>query len=189
MEDAESKAAGFNSTVAMLRQMCSPERFGALETELPSDTAELVRRPPLPVAWIPNRHVRALQNTALRVAFDGDARAVADLSRRARLEDLGSIYRFFVRLSSVEFALSRAAKMYTTYTRNNGILEVTGLGEGFAELTFSGLHDPSPAVWAYCEGAIQAVVEMTGIRDSTIKCVRGGSRAPDCTFRISWARG
>jgi hypothetical protein len=188
MAQAESKAAGFNSTVAMLREMCPPERFRALEQALPPETVELVRRPPLPLTWIPNRHIRVLQNAAWRVAFRGDLRPMVELSRRARLADLGTIYRLFVRLASAEFALSRAAKLYTTYTRNNGTLEVSSQGKGFAELTFRGLHDPSPAVWAYCEGAIHAVLEMTGLESGQVKIQRGGGGDPDCTFHVRWSR-
>jgi hypothetical protein len=186
MADPESKAAGFNSTVATLREIV-PAQFEAIVTALPSETAELVRRPPLPVAWIHGRHVRAVLEAACRVAFGGDVRAVVDLSRRARIADMSSIYRFFVRLSSVEFALSRAAKMYTTYTRNNGDLAVTGRGEGFAEITFSGLSDPNPIAWAYSEGAVRAVIELTGLKNGQVEAVRGGGKEPDCTFRIRWA--
>jgi hypothetical protein len=186
MAEAESKGAGFNSTVNALRELCGPEKFRALLATLPAETVELINRPPLNVAWIPNRHVRVLQNNACRVAFDGDARPMVEVSRRARLADLSSIYRFFVRFASVEFALSRAAKMYSTYTRNNGVLEVSARGSGFAELTFTGIHQPSPAVWAYCEGAIHAVVEMTGLKTPSVKTLRGGGSASDCTFFVRW---
>ncbi len=188
MGDAESKAAGFNSTVAMLRQMVGAEKMREIEAALPKETVELLRHPPVPVEWIPNRHVRALQTTAVRVGFDGDVRKMVELSCRARLADLGTIYRYFVRLASVEFAVSRAAKMYGTYTRENGTLEVSARGERFVELSFKGLHDPSPAAWAYCEGAIKAVVEMTGLEGASIHAVRGGGVTHDCTYRISWAR-
>src|SRR5947208_690103 len=124
MAEAESKAAGFNSMVSMLRQLCATDRFAKLVEALPPETAELLRRPPLPVTWIPNRHTRAVLNAACKLAFDGNVRSIVDLSRRARMSDLGTLYKFFVRLSSVEFALSRAAKMYGTYTRNNGVLAV-----------------------------------------------------------------
>lgn len=187
MAEPESKAAGFNSTVAMLRQVCSPSRFRALESSLPAETVELLHRPPLPLVWIHNRHIRVLQDRAWRIAFDGDERQIVELSRRARLADLGTIYRFFARLASAEYALSRAARMYTTYTRNNGTLEVSARGDGFAELTFAGVHAPSPAVWAYCEGAIYAVIELTGLTGGVVSCVRGGGTGSDCTFRVQWS--
>jgi hypothetical protein len=186
MSGAESKAAGFNSTVSMLREMCTPEQLAAVLSALPPETADLVRTPPLPVTWIPNRHVRILQSTAVRVAFDGNVRKMVDLSRRARLADLGTIYRYFVRLASAQFAIERAAKMYTTYTRNNGSLTVTATGKRFAELTFKDISEPSPAAWAYYEGAIQAVVEMTGLKTASVLTVRGGGREPDCVFRVTW---
>lgn len=186
MGDPESKANGFLSALRELHAM-APERAEAVVAALSEETVALVRRPPLPVEWIPTRRLHDLLEAAHRVAFDGDLRKITELARRVLLADLKTVYKIFIRMFSAEFALSRAAKIYTTYTRNNGTLEVTARGDRFAELTYRAVARPTPIVWAYYEGAIRGVMAATGLARPDVVMVSGGGNQPDCTFRVTWA--
>jgi hypothetical protein len=83
--ESESKASGFNGAVRALQQLSTPAEFERLMMNLPAETRELVRRPRLPVSWMPQRHFRDLLATADRELFKGDPAKLAEWGRRAKL--------------------------------------------------------------------------------------------------------
>jgi uncharacterized protein (TIGR02265 family) len=186
MAEPEAKAGGMISMQRTLREMVGEPAYRALVDALPADTREIVRTPPLAMSWIPNHHFDRVIERALVGPFGGDLARVTELAKRSILGDLNTVYRVFIRLMSPEFVLKRAAKIYGQYTRNNGNFRVTASGPGFAELTIDELASASPAVWAYNEGAIRAVLAATGLDSAQVIVVEGGGRAPRCVFRTTW---
>jgi uncharacterized protein (TIGR02265 family) len=184
--EAEFKSAGLISMLRTLREMVGAPVYDELVAALPPDTRELVRQPPLAMSWIPNHHFDVVVERALAGPFGGDVKKVTDLAQRAMLGDLNSVYRVFIRMLSPEFVLRRAAKIYAQYTRYNGTFTVGKTGPGFAELTIDGVSDPTPAVWAYNEGAIRAVITATGLKEAQVAIIEGGGTSNRCVFRGSW---
>ena len=186
MAEPEFKVAGLLSMVRTLREMIGEPAWQALLEGLPADTRELIRQPPLAMSWAANHHFDRVVEAACAGPFGGDLTRVTELAKRAMLGDLSTVYRVFIRLASPDFVLKRAAKIYETYTRNNGQFRVTASGEGFAELTIEDLAAPSPAAWAYNEGAIRAVIAATGLKEANVTVAEGGGSDRRCVFRATW---
>jgi hypothetical protein len=182
----ELKAAGFNSAVNALRVLSTPADFDKMVDALPPETAELVRHPPLAVAWLPNEHFSALIETACRVVFGGDETRIEEVARRAMSLDLKTIYKIFVRLASPQFVVERATKLWQTYTRNNGFATATPTGNAGCEVAYEDIDRPSPVLWAYQRGAIRGVIEATGVKTVRVQVLRGGHTQPHCRFAVTW---
>jgi hypothetical protein len=185
MPESESKASGFNSSVRALKELY-PQKFEAFVAALPPETAALLRTPPLSMSWISSRHFVALLVTALHVLFGGDPEKATEVARRAIANDLGTVYRIFIRLASPAFVLERAGKIYATYTRNNGRLRVIRSGKGFAEMTFEGVVWRSPVTWAYNAGALLATIDATGLKNGKVVLTSGGGDGADGIMMCTW---
>jgi hypothetical protein len=183
----ETKGSGFVSAVGTLRKMVAPDAFERLLAELSEETAALVRRPPLPVAWIASERFQELLRTAAEL-FGGDEAAIEDWGRRALLFDLKGIYKMFIRFLSPQFVIDRSAKLWATYTQNNGRVRAVATGARSAEVTYEDLpvHLVSDAFWAYQRGAMRGAMEATGMKDIVVETLEGGGAAGHARFRISW---
>lgn len=136
MEEASSKAAGFNTTAKVLRRVLGGERFERLTQTLPPETQALIRRSPPAVQWLPLTHFVALIQAAEEF-LDGPA-GVEALARAAISEDLNTLYRVFIRLATPQYVLARAAKLFSTYNQHNGSLLVRQTTETSVEVAYVG---------------------------------------------------
>ena len=188
MAEPESKGSGFSSAVSVLRKMTAPEAFEQMVATLPPETAELVRRPPLPVAWISSYHFQTLLTAVVRDLFGGDEKKLEDWGRQSLLADMRGIYKMFIRFLSPQFVIERGAKLWDTYTRNQGTARATAVGTAAADVFYTGLPADlcSPAFWAYQRGAVKGVMEATGYKTVTVETLDGGGSAGHATLRISW---
>ena len=186
MPPAESKAAAIISVLATLRETLTPAQLDAFLRALPPDTRALVEKPPLASTWILSDHFFAILDTLHEGVYGRDLARTTELARAAMLNDLSTIYRVFIRLSSPGFVLARGAKIYTTYTRNNGELAVPEVGDHFARITLRGNARCTPTVWAYNTGAILATMQATGVKEPKVEIVSGGKDLPECEWRVTW---
>lgn len=188
MAEPESKGSGFASAITVLRKMATPEDLERLLTMLPPDTAELVRKPPLPVAWIGSHHFRVLSALVAREIFGGDEKKLEDWGRQAMLLDLRGLYKMFVRFLSPQFVIERAAKLWDQYSRNQGSVRATPAGDATAEVVYSGMPVElmTPAFWAYQRGVLRGVMEATGYKQVSVETVEGGGSAGHARFVVSW---
>jgi hypothetical protein len=186
--EPESKGSGFGSAVAALRKMVPADAFERMVATLPPETADLVRHPPLPVAWISTHHFRALITATAQQLFGGDEKKLEEWGRQALLSDLRGIYKMFIRFLSPQFVIERGAKLWDTYSRNMGTARATAAGDAVAEVVYSGLPVDivSPAYWAYQRGAMKGVMEATGYKTVGIETVEGGGNMGHAKFRVSW---
>ncbi len=186
--DTESKAHGFNTTVAALRKMVDAAQFQATVAALPADTAHLTQYPPASMAWLPLRHFAALVDAAHAVGFVADLARVSELGRQAIGADLGSVYRVFIKIASPDFVIQRAAKLWSVYNRNNGALTTARKTANSVDLVYTGLHHMSAALWAYQRGAILAVVDATRLSAPSVDFVDGNDRDSGASvLRVSWS--
>jgi len=187
--EPETKGSGFVGALAQLRKMASTDEFERMVAVLPSDTAELARRPPLPVAWLPLRQFIDLLRAAHEVLFGGDESKVSDWGRRALIGDLRTIYKMFIRFLSPQFVIERGAKLWDTYMRNAGHVRAITVGERACDVVYEGLPATlmSSAYWAYQRGCLHGVMEATGLRGIEVELVEGGGDSNHARFRVSWA--
>lgn len=188
MAEPESKGSGFASAVAILRKSVPPEVLERVVAALSAETAELVRRPPLPVAWIPVGHFPELIGAVRKHAFGDDERKYEEWGRLALLSDLRTVYKVFIRFLSPQFVIERGTKLWETYARNQGSVRSVADGATAAIVTYEGLPPTlvSPLFWAYQRGALLGVMEATGMKQMAVETVEGAAAATHAKFRISW---
>lgn len=188
MAEPEGKGSGFNQAVQTLRRMVPAEAFERMVATLPEETAALVRRPPLSLAWIPTRHFTVLLRAAEAQLFGGNEALIADWGRQAVLGDLRTIYKMFVRFLSPQWVIERAARLWETYVRNQGRVEATPVGSAACEVRYSGLPAEvvSAGYWAYQRGALRGVMEATGMKQIDVELLEGGGTAMHARFRVRW---
>jgi hypothetical protein len=177
---------GFLSTAQALRDKIGEERFIPFLEALPPPTAEMIRRRPRGVKWVPASHFLAVIRIARQDLFAGDLDAVVDVGRRTLVADLGGIYKAFIRLMSPQFIIDRAAQLFESYNRNYGQLRAKATGRGSAEITFTNIPDTCDAYWSYQRGAILACVQMTGVKGGGLTIVEGGGETGQCRMRVEW---
>jgi uncharacterized protein (TIGR02265 family) len=119
-------------------------------------------------------------------AFAGELRRVTEVARLSIGNDLNTIYRVFIRFSSPEFVLERAAKLFSTYNRNNGSLTVRKIGSKAIDLVYKDQQCTRASYFAYHKGAIWAVVDALGLKDTSIADGQPGP-TEDAIFRVTWA--
>ena len=188
MGGPESKGSGFTSAVTVLRKMLPVEALEHVLGALSPETEELVRHPPLPVAWIGMHHFPELVRAVKAHGFGGDERKFEEWGRQAILVDLRTIYKMFIRFLSPQFVIERGAKLWQTYTRNQGRVHAEAEGAGAALVTYEGLPFElvSPEFWAYQRGVLLGIMEATGMKQIGVETQAGAATANGARFRVSW---
>jgi hypothetical protein len=186
--EPESKGSGFTSAILVLRRMLPVEQLEAVMAPLSAETAELVRHPPLPVAWIPMHHFPELVRSVRAHGFGGDEVKFEEWGRQAMLSDLRGIYKMFIRFLSPQFVIERGAKLWQTYTRNQGSVRAVAEGDSAALVMYQGLPQGlvSPEFWAYQRGVLLGVMEATGLKQIAVETLAGAATSTDAHFRVSW---
>ncbi len=183
-----AKAAGFNSVVAVLRDgLLDPSAFATVVGKLPSETAAAIKKPPLPVQWIPCERYGELVSTALVHGFGGDEERLVELGRRAFLHDLKTLYRVFIKFLAPAYVIERGSKIWLTYNRNNGLLIAKRIGDRCAEVSYEKIAAVYPGFWSYQRGCLLAAVQATGYLKATVVIARPGDADGNALFRIDWS--
>ena len=188
MGEPESKGSGFASAVAILRRMVPAESLERVIASLSPETAELVRRPPLAVAWIGAFHFPELARAVRANAFGGDERKFEEWGRQAILIDLRTIYKMFIRFLSPQFVIERGAKLWAQYARNQGRAWGEPDGPSSCLVQYEGLPTElvSPEFWAYQRGVLLGIMEATGMQQIAVETQEGGANMTHARFRVSW---
>lgn len=189
MAEPEGKGSGFIGLLNTLRAMVPEDAYARLVRSVPEDTAELMRKPPLPVAWIPSRHFYEVLEAAARQIFGGDESQVSEVGRRALHADLKGVYRMFVRLLSPGWVIERGTRLWETYSRNNGRLRAVSVDDHTCDVVYEDLPAKfmTPAYWAYQRGCVRAAIEVTGMKNVAVETRAGGGRENHCTLRVRWS--
>jgi len=188
MGEPETKGSGFLAIVNTLRAMLPEETFERMVRALPADTAELVRKPPLPVAWVVSRHFFDVVNAAARIGFGGEEERLLEVGRRAMQADLKTVYRMFIKLFSPGFVIERGTRLWQTYSRNSGTLRAAAVGDKACDVFYEDLPKQymTNAYWAYQRGCLKGVIEATGMKSVQVEVREGGGRENRAVVRISW---
>jgi hypothetical protein len=185
---AELKGTGFASATAALREVAGEISFARMVATLPPATQALVYKPPLPMTWVEAIRFAELLQAAGRELLGGDERRAQAAARLAMGNDLRGVYKIFIRLLSPTYVISRGAKMWETYARNNGTMRSVPIGERGAEVHYDGIAPELsfPMYWAWQRGVLQAVGEATGIKNVRVETVSGGGHLGQCVLRATW---
>jgi hypothetical protein len=186
MGDAEVKAAGFNSQLEAMKKVGGEAAWPRFIAALTPETRALVDRPPMAMTWLPARHAVEVDNKGVELLFGGDAQRMIDVGRENFRQDLGTVYRFFVRIASPQYVAARAATIYQTYTRNNGSMRVTRSEPRDIELVIEGVVTASPAFYMLRRGNVLGAIDATGVKGAAVELVSGGGHESGCVLQATW---
>ncbi len=123
---------------------------------------------------------------AMARACGHDLDLLADIGREQMREDLGGIYKMFVRLASPQYVANRAAAIYTTYTRNAGAMSKTNEGDHFVDIRLEGVPRPTTVYYALRRGNSLGALEATGVKDARCEIIAGGGSDSFALYRGTW---
>jgi len=186
MAIAEAKAVGVASFIAVLRDMIPADQLEKFFTTLPPATLEIVRKPPLPVTWIPVEHTFPLYEGAFDKLFAGDVDRIFEVGRSQLKADLRGIYRIFIRIATPAFVAARTSQIWETYTRNGGEMKLVVDQPHLLEIEVTNHPRPSRGIWHFVRGSIHGVMELTGVKSPKVAIISGGGAGPSTRYRVTW---
>jgi hypothetical protein len=177
-----SKAAGLASYLAVLRDTLDGAQWDDYLARLPADTRRIVLEPPLPMTWIPDRHFQAALDAAAELVT---LQKMFEIGREQMRRDMGTVYRVFIAMATMDRLLTRAAAIYGTYTRN-GRMRSERVDRNTARVHIEDVNKTSPALWEYQRGNVFGVIEFARIKDPKVEIEAGGGHGPSVTYRLTW---
>jgi hypothetical protein len=180
----QNKALAFNSCVRQLKELVSAAEFDTVLAALPEETRALVAAPPLPIEWLPYRHTFALIRTAHDLAFRGDEGRTTEIARRAIASDMTLVHKLFIRFASPEYVLGRAARLWTSYWRDNGTLRVQSIQRGHVRVFYEDQQHATPLFWAMQRATIQGLADATRLGPVTVSILEKAETR--CTMEVRW---
>lgn len=183
---AEVKANSFNRQAELLRKRVSPDAWQRLLETVTPETRKLLENPPLASLWIPAGASGNLLETAHRTIFRGVTQPLFDVGREEFREDISTLYRVFLRVTSPKAVAQKAGSIWQTYMRGAGGMEVVGETDKSSDILVRDVPAPSAALWAYLHGAVHGVADLAKAEGMRVDLVDGGNTLPRATFRLTW---
>ncbi|MFO0599105.1 MAG: protein kinase [Myxococcaceae bacterium] len=151
---------------------------------LPPALADLVKRPPLPSAWVSEVRMAALFMACADLCFP-DPDAWVEFAYRANKKIIeGPLYSVLFRVLGVKRIVSGVASRWEQFHRGTTLTVVKfDANEGHLKLTSP--HRATPLVFAKAHGtAIRATVEIVGAKNVKVDTTESGPGVFD--FRVTW---
>lgn len=115
MPRPQVKGRAVIDAVALVRERHGPAAVDALLGTLDAEAQEVLRGTLLANDWYPLDVMTSFMVAGVRAYSDGDESVIVERSERVVEQQLGGIYRIFVRLGSPEFIVKRAGAIHQTY--------------------------------------------------------------------------
>ncbi|MBN1954021.1 MAG: hypothetical protein JW900_03120 [Anaerolineae bacterium] len=117
--------------------------------------------------------------------YDGDTKCAWEMGRFSAEYALTGIYKFFVKIGSPGFILSRASQIFSTYYDQGEMKIVERSGRNaVAQMTQSESH---PIMELRVGGWIERALEIGGSREVTVEISQAVSQGDPVTeFRVAW---
>ncbi len=174
------KSLGMQSVVAAFAD-AYPNAALSLRGIANDELKTFLERPPVASAWIPVSVLFALLS-AMRRAASLSVDAFEPIGSRSLERDLGTVARFFVRLSSVQFLLSRSAALWSTYYQDFGKVTHCMPQPSVVEVTYSGMPGASAEFFAFHRGALLSLLRASGHPRVTVASTT--HTEDQCVFRF-----
>ncbi len=173
------------SDVLALRRLIDqqgPAREAAFLASLGASVAELYAHV-IATSWSPAVLQSALYEEAALFLYPGDADGLHRLGRQLAQASYSRIYRAFLLFPTVEFVVSRAARMWRAYY-DEGEAEVQRLGP--RHLRFRLRHFPEfpRPLQIFLVSHMEVLLELTGARD--VRVSEEGLQAGVWSWSLEW---
>jgi hypothetical protein len=141
--------------------MVEPSQYAAFLQTLAGATRAVIESPPESATWLPAEHCVNMLDAAHRVALAGDAERVAALSEASMNFEIRRLASSAMRLSTPQFAITRAIKLWDICTRHSGRVELEVLSPQSCDLHFVAVPlAHSEAFLPFVRGAMRALLRL-----------------------------
>lgn len=137
-------------------------------------------------AWYPFESYVAMLRAVDDIYGDSDNVLLVELGRFSAEDGLSTVYRFFFKVGSPNFIISRAAKVWSSYY-NGGSMEVIKNDKGHAIVRLGDWPLPKKEHCDRVRGWITRAIEMSGGRNVVVKetkCQCSGGKC--CEYDLKW---
>lgn len=161
--------------------------LGSVMTLLSEADREVWRAPILTSSWVDYGPFIRAAFAVDRALGSGDGVLVRQAAVFSARRDLGGIYRMFVSLSSPQFAISRAAKLWRQYF-DSGEMVVVAKSNTHVVLHLSDFSNMPDGHEVFLQAYMEELIRLSGgkePRSSHPTCLSRGDSY--CTFAIEWS--
>lgn len=178
------KAIGFTSGVSVWRELLGAEDWELTLRELPASTRELVHHPPFASAWISAEAAYGFSYTVARLFGPRGLQMLEQHGKICVERDVRGIYKAFLRVMTVDFAMARAGAMYEQYSRNAGRLVAERTGPQQVVCHYINIPRVDPVNAQFLGGPPLGVLSVIGVKKARVVGRTMFDRAID--IRIDW---
>ncbi len=154
---------------------------------LPAEAKNIMQNPILATDWYDLNKGCVLPTTALKVLYNNDVKKAAWESGRFSADSaLTGIYKVFIKVSSPNFIISRAGKIFETYYRPSKIEVVSNVGKT-VNLHITEFPEPNKVIDYRIAGWMERALEINNCKNVRVnlpQMMSGGFNVTE--FDISW---
>ena len=185
MADELFKAIGFSSGVPVWRELLGESDWELTVRELPASTRELLRDPPLASAWISAEAAYGFSYTVARLFGPRGLHLLEEHGKICVERDIRGIYKPFLRVLTVNFAMTRAGAMYEQYSRNAGRLVPERTGDKQVVCHYVDIPRVDPVNAQFLGGPPLGVLSVIGVKNARVSARTLLARGID--IHLEWA--
>lgn len=116
------KGTGWLAARDYLVQVHGAECIEKIRRTLSPEDQALFAKPVLPISWLDYGAYMRFMLAADRLLGRGDTRLLSDASTFNAKKDLGGIYKFFISLTSPEFIINNAGRVWNQYYNRGRVI-------------------------------------------------------------------
>ncbi len=180
------KGAAFKAIVEYVRNHYGDEGLQRVLDQVAPEIRDSLGLGVLITNWYPIEYVEEFIGKADKIHGRGDLQMAAEMGRFSANFGMNVIYRTVIRVGSPEFALGKAAMMWSRYY-DSGKLTTLSLEKGSIALQLNDFNYKSEIMCTRVTGWMGRFVEMTGAHSPKVvheKCVNRGDAF--CEWRARW---
>ena len=173
--------------VAVLRDLLrkrGPEVEAAVVAKMDPEARRLYEKA-LAFDWSPVELQMRVYLAAARTLFPSSAEPMAELGEVLARADYGGLYRFFLRIPTVKYVMSKAAQLWRTYY-DTGQATVENAAEGSIDVVVRGFPDLPPPMREMAGGHMLVLLELTAGKRGRL--VRDESDPSAWRWKLSWGQ-
>lgn len=176
------KASGITVVRDFVRKRC-PDQEGRLLEGL-SPAAQSLYREALPHSWVSVELAAAIMEPAACLLYPDARDPLWQLGYETARDHLSGIYRIGLRLTTVDYVVAKAAKLWSVYHKRGKASAKRADGPRVARLEVEDYPSLPLAIRQRATGYVTAGVELTGVR--SVWVVHDENEPSRWVWRVLW---
>jgi hypothetical protein len=174
------KGAAVKSTKEFI-QKNHPEHYNNWLKGLSKASQDIISKPILATKWYPiDKAILEPTELTCKMFFNSVKEGAWELGRFSAEQGLSGIYKVFLLISSPQFIVSRAAKVFESYYENSEI-EVKEESKSHVVLQINKFPTPDPIMDYRIAGWIQRALEKAGSKTVKVDIKKSLAKGDSCT--------